>query len=246
MSESGSATGALVTGGAGDIGRAVARRLAAAGRAVVIADIDLESARALAAELGPRVTALHLDLLSADSIEAAADTVRDSISTLVQCAGAAIVEPFLDSTVEHWDLMHQVNLRGPMQLTQQLLPALQNAESPRIVFVSSDGARAGAAGESAYAASKSGLFGFAKSLAREVARHEVTVNVVCPGPIAGRMVTHTMAHHSDKLAALEKAIPMKRLGQPDEVAALIAWLSSPEASYLTGQLISVSGGITMQ
>ncbi|MRH92724.1 SDR family oxidoreductase [Nocardia sp. SYP-A9097] len=246
VGESDSATGALVTGGAGDIGSAVVRRLAATGREVVIADVDLAAAAELAAELGPKAVALHLDLTDPASIEAAAHAVRGSISALVQCAGAAIVEPFLDSTVAHWDLMHQVNLRGPMQLTQHLLPALQEAEGARIVFVSSDGARAGAAGESAYAASKSGLFGFAKSLAREVARHEVTVNVVCPGPIEGRMVARTMEHHSGNLEALRKAIPMKRLGRPDEVAALITWLASPEASYLTGQLISVSGGITMQ
>lgn len=246
VGEGDGAGGALVTGGAGDIGREVVRRLAAAGREVIIADIDVAAAQQLAAELGPKASALHLDLRSDDSIEAAAHAVRGSISALVQCAGAAIVEPFLDSTVAHWDLMHQVNLRGPMQLTQHLLPALQQASGARMVFVSSDGARAGAAGESAYAASKSGLFGFAKSLAREVARHEVTVNVVCPGPIEGRMVTHTMAQHRGKLEALQKAIPMKRLGRPDEVAALICWLASPEASYLTGQLISVSGGITMQ
>ncbi|WP_405136892.1 SDR family NAD(P)-dependent oxidoreductase [Nocardia sp. NBC_01388] len=246
MGEGDSASGVLVTGGAGDIGGEVVRRLAAAGREVIIADIDVAAAQQLAAELGPKASALHLDLRSDDSIEAAAHAVRGSISALVQCAGAAIVEPFLDSTVAHWDLMHQVNLRGPMQLTQHLLPALQQASGARMVFVSSDGARAGAAGESAYAASKSGLFGFAKSLAREVARHGVTVNVVCPGPIEGRMVTHTMAQHRGKLEALQKAIPMKRLGRPDEVAALICWLASPEASYLTGQLISVSGGITMQ
>ncbi|MEV6772346.1 SDR family NAD(P)-dependent oxidoreductase [Nocardia sp. NPDC051030] len=241
----GGATGALVTGGAGDIGRAVARRLVEAGREVVLADIDVTAAKAYADELGPKASALHLDLTDPDSIEEAALTVRGSISALVQCAGAAIVEPFLDSSVEHWDLMHQVNLRGPMLLTRHLLPSLQETQSARLVFVSSDGARAGAAGEAAYAASKSGLFGFAKSLAREVARHGVTVNVVCPGPIEGRMVARAMAEHPGNLAALERAIPMKRLGTPEEVAALIAWLASPEASYLTGQLISVSGGITM-
>ncbi|WP_067542135.1 SDR family NAD(P)-dependent oxidoreductase [Nocardia crassostreae] len=245
MAESGSATGALITGGAGDIGGAVARRLVAADRAVVIADVDLESAARLAADLGPKATALHLDLTDSGSIDAAAAAVGDGIAALIHCAGAAIVEPFDTSPVAHWDLMHQVNLRGPMLLTQRLLPALRRSDGARIVFVSSDGARAGAAGEAAYAASKSGLFGFAKSLAREVARHDITVNVVCPGPIEGRMVDRTMQHHPAKLAALQQAIPLKRLGHPDEVASLITWLASPEASYLTGQLISVSGGITM-
>ncbi|MTE17493.1 SDR family NAD(P)-dependent oxidoreductase [Nocardia aurantiaca] len=242
----GAGSGALVTGGAGDIGRAVARRLVNAGRPVWVADVDAEAARECAARLGPAAAALELDLARADSIEAAAGEVAGRISALVHCAGVAIVDPFLDSEISDWDLMFQVNLRGPMQLTQRLLPALQEADAARLVFVASDGARAGASGETAYAASKSGLFGFAKSLAREVARHRVTVNVVCPGPIDGHMVAHTMARHPETLTALAKAIPLKRLGHPDEVASLIAWLASPEASYITGQLISVSGGITMQ
>lgn len=236
---------ALVTGGAGDIGRAVALRLVQADRHVLIADIDTAAAESVAADLGPKAAAVHLDLADDTSIEGLARTIEGTVSAIVHCAGLAIVEPFLASEPDDWDAMFQVNLRGPMLLTKLLLPSLLETDSARIVFVSSDGARAGAGGEAAYAASKSGLFGFAKSLAREVAREQLTVNVVCPGPIEGQMVARTMERHPGNLAALEKAVPMKRLGRPEEVAALIAWLASPEASYITGQLISVSGGITM-
>ncbi|MFI6871690.1 SDR family NAD(P)-dependent oxidoreductase [Nocardia sp. NPDC050406] len=245
MAHDGGARGVLVTGGAGDIGRAVARRLVGAGCEVVVADLDEVAAAAVAGELGAKATGVRLDLSDDGSIEGVAGALAGRVSAVVHCAGLAIVEPFLGSSVADWDAMLRVNLRGPMLLTKHLLPSLLETDSARIVFVSSDGARAGAGGESAYAAAKAGLFGFAKSLAREVAREQVTVNVVCPGPISGQMVDRTMREHPGTLAALEKAIPMKRLGQPDEVAALIAWLASPEASYITGQLISVSGGITM-
>ncbi|MDN5893702.1 MAG: SDR family oxidoreductase [Nocardioides sp.] len=172
--------------------------------------------------------------------------VSEKPSALVSCAGVAVVEPFIDGEPATWDLLHQVNLRGPMLLTRALLPALKQAANPRIVYVASDSARAGAANEAAYAASKSGLFGLAKSLAREHARDAVTVNLVCPGPIEGAMVSEAMAGKESMLAKLKAAIPMRRLAAAEDVASAIAWLCSPGAGYVTGQTLSVSGGITMQ
>lgn len=237
---------ALVTGAAGDVGAATAARLHADGWRVLLADVDVSAAQARADELGERAAAAYVDLSDDASVRAlAARAAADGTSALVSCAGIASVGRFVDSAPPTWELLHRVNLRGPMLLTQALLPALAGAASPRIVYVASDSARAGAAHEAAYAASKAGLLGLAKSLAREHARDGITVNVVCPGPIRGRMVDRHMADKSAMLDKLVAAIPSRRLAEPEDVAATIAWLSSPDAAYVTGQTVSVSGGMTM-
>ncbi|MFJ9313312.1 SDR family NAD(P)-dependent oxidoreductase [Pimelobacter simplex] len=237
---------ALVTGAAGDVGAATAARLHADGWRVLLADVDLAAARQRADELGEHAEAVHVDLADDDSVRAlAAHAAAQSPAALVSCAGVAAVGRFVDSTPATWELLHRVNLHGPMLLTQALLPALAGAAHPRIVYVASDSARAGAAHEAAYAASKAGLLGLAKSLAREHARDGITVNVVCPGPVHGRMVDELMADKQAMLDKLVAAIPSRRLAEPDDVAAAIAWLSSPDAAYVTGQTLSVSGGLTM-
>lgn len=237
---------AVITGAAGDVGAATARLLVDRGWRVVLADKDVDRATAVAEALGQAATAHPVDLASSESVERFARELDGlEVNALVSCAALAVVGPFLESTPESWDMLYQVNLRGPMLLTQRLLPRLREATDARLVFISSDGARAGASGEAAYAATKAAILGFAKCLARENARYGLTVNVVSPGPIDGRMVEQAMTGHEEDLERLVRGIPMRRLARPEEVASAIAWLMEESAGYVTGQTLSVSGGITM-
>ncbi|ROO83506.1 2-hydroxycyclohexane-1-carbonyl-CoA dehydrogenase [Actinocorallia herbida] len=235
---------ALVTGGAGGIGRAICRDLAALGARVLIADLDADAAASFAKEL-PDAAGLAVDLADPASIDALAERAGP-VDVLVHNAGISIVEPFTESDPAAWDLMWKVNLRAPMQLTKALLPGMVERGWGRLVFVSSDGARAGSGGEGAYGATKAGLFGLAKSLAREAARGGVTSNIVCPGPTDTPMVREVAKAHPDLLDKLAKGIPLRRIGTPEDVAGLIAYLCTDRAGYITGQTLSVSGGITMQ
>lgn len=238
----------VVTGAAGDVGAALVGLLAANGSVVYAADRLPEPLRHLAARYPGRVHALELDLADDASIRRAVDVVLSDPEpevSLVHCAGVAVLAPFAESEPDDWDRMYQVNQRGPLLLTQLLLPALAG-RTGAVVFVASDSARAGAGKEVAYSATKAALLGAAKSLARELARHGTTVNVVSPGPLDGAMSAAATQGDAAYLDRLVRGIPLRRLGEPAEVAACVAWLLGPSARYLTGQTISVSGGITMQ
>jgi 2-hydroxycyclohexanecarboxyl-CoA dehydrogenase len=236
---------AVVTGGAGGIGSAIAADLASLGARVIVADVDPAGAEKVAAGLGSAsALALALDLVSPPSIEAFA-AAAGRVDILVHNAGVSIVEPFVSSDPAGWDLMWQVNLRGPMLLTKLLLPGMLAAGWGRLVFVSSDGARAGSGGEAAYAATKSGLFGLAKTLAREAARANVTANVVCPGPTDTPMLRRVSADRPGLVEKITRGVPLRRLGTPADVAGLVAYLCTDRAAYITGQTLSVSGGVTM-
>ncbi|WP_018655193.1 SDR family NAD(P)-dependent oxidoreductase [Actinomadura flavalba] len=234
---------AVVTGGAGGIGAAICADLAGLGAHVVVADVERDAAAAVADGLGG--TAAYVDLGDPDGIDAFTADVGP-VDVLVHNAGISIVEPFTESDPAHWDLMWRINLRAPMQLTRALLPGMTARGWGRLVFVSSDGARAGSGGEGAYAATKAGLFGLAKTLAREAARGGVTSNVVCPGPTDTPMVRRVAERHPDLLDRLARQVPLRRIGTPDDVAGLVAFLCTGRAGYITGQTLSVSGGITMQ
>jgi 2-hydroxycyclohexanecarboxyl-CoA dehydrogenase len=235
---------ALITGGAGGIGRATAVDLQALGARVVIADLDTDRLAAVGVELG--VTPVYVDLADDASLEQLGEALVDEGCTiLVNNAGTSSIEPFVDSDPADWDHKYAVNQRAPMRLTQLLLPTMIERGYGRIVHVSSDSARAGSGGEAAYAATKAALFGFSKSVAREVARDGVTSNVICPGPIRTPMVEAAVARDPELGSRLERMIPMRRLGEPEEVSAAIAWLASPRAGYVTGQVLSISGGVTM-
>ncbi|MGW3468413.1 SDR family NAD(P)-dependent oxidoreductase [Saccharopolyspora sp. NPDC000995] len=236
-----------MTGGASGIGAAIAAELSVLGASVVIADIDTEGARAVATEL-PKGSAVRVNLDDADSIEACIQTVltdHAGIDILVNNAGLSLVERFLDSDPGGWDRMWRINLRAPMRLAQALIPGMIENEWGRLLFISTDGARAGAGGESIYAACKAGLFGLAKTLARETARYGITSNVVCPGLVDTPMLRNHAERNPKMMDTLLKSIPLRRTGTADEVAAYVGFLAGPRAGYITGQTLSVSGGVTM-
>lgn len=231
---------ALVSGAASDIGRAVGEALAADGATVLATDLPGERLDALAADLG--IEAIPADLT--DPAAAAAFGERP-VDVLAAVAGLPVVERFVESDPARWELLWQVNLRAPMLLTHALLPGMTGRGWGRLVYVSSDSARAGAGGEAVYAAAKAGLLGFAKSIAREAARGGVTANVVCPGPIDTEKSRAILDERPRLRESLVKAIPVGDLGKPADVAAAVAYLASPAAGFVTGQTLSVNGGITM-
>lgn len=238
---------ALVTGGAGGIGSAICRQLAALGARVVIVDLNIAGARAIAAGLN-EAAAFSVDLSVPASVDALVDEVKREvgrIDVLVNNAGWDKVEPFTQSVPATWDRLLNINLRAPIQLTHAFLGDMLARQWGRLVYISSDAARVGSTGESVYSACKAGLIGFSKTMAREAARSQVTSNVVCPGPSDTPLLAEVARDKPKLIEALKRSIPLGRLGQPDDIAGLVGFLSSERAGYITGQTISVSGGLTM-
>ena len=239
---------AVVTGAASGIGRATAQALAEAGAKVVVADIDLDKGEAAAAAIrhdGHKAEFVQVDMTDGGSIGAFAAAVQTQfgpVDILVNGAGWGRTAPFWEGTPEFWSKLGALNLVGPMTLAKALLPAMMDRGGGRIVNIASDAGRVGSLGETVYSAAKGGLIAFTKSLARETARYRISVNCVCPGPTD----TPLMAAVPDKVKeSLTKAIPFRRLGKPEEVADAVVFFASDRASYITGQVLSVSGGLTM-
>jgi 2-hydroxycyclohexanecarboxyl-CoA dehydrogenase len=232
---------ALVTGGARGIGAAVARRLASLGANVVVADLDGEAARSIAAEIGAR--AVPLDVANAARVrEAVADTGPFDIA--INNAGADQHAFFTDTAETDWRRLLDVNLVSVLAVVHAVLPAMQAARFGRVVNIVSEAARLGSKGGAIYAAAKGGVIAFTKSIARENARYGITANCVAPGPIDTPMLQAGVARGGEKLlSAMIDATQMRRLGTPDEVAAAVAFLASDEASYITGETLGVSGGM---
>jgi 2-hydroxycyclohexanecarboxyl-CoA dehydrogenase len=237
------ATVSVVTGAASGIGRAAAERLAARGDRSMLHDIDEAGGAAAASDLGAAFVAL--DLTQDDSIRAAAEQVlgeHGKPAALVNAAGWDRLEPFLENSWEFMDRIVALNLLGATKLTQALLPAMIEAGTGRIVNIASDAGRVGSTGETIYAGAKGGIIAFTKSLAREVAQYQITANCVCPGP-TDTPLFRSLPERMQQ--ALQRAIPFRRLAEPREVAAAIEFFASEDASFITGQVLSVSGGLTM-
>lgn len=238
---------AVVTGGASGIGRATAEAFARAGAHVVVADLSKEGGEAAAKEIrgaGGKADYIHLDVASETSIAEFAKSALalGEVHVLANVAGYGKGQPFVENTTDFWDRVVDVNLMGPIKLTRALLEPMIARRSGKIVNVASDAGRNGSSGETVYSGAKGGLIAFSKGLAREMARYSINVNCVCPGPTETPML---MALPENHLEAFRKAIPFKRFGKPSEVADAIVFFASDHASYITGQTLSVSGGLTM-
>lgn len=240
---------ALVTGGAGGIGRAIAGMLAADGHVVAVADIDEDAARAAAGEIGG--LAVRLDVTDTTCVAAAVDEAEarlGGITVLVNNAGWDEFRPFLETEEPFWDRVIEINLKGCLRLCRRVVPGMVEAERGRVVNIASDAARVGSSLEAVYSGAKGGVVAFTKTLAREVARHGVTVNAVCPGPTQTPMLEQMASAGGDGakvIDAMRRAVPMRRLGTPEDIAGAVAFFASDRAGFITGQTLSVSGGLTM-
>ena len=239
---------AIVTGAARGLGRGIAERLAAEGAVVVVTDVNGEGAQQTATELGGSAVGVGCDVSDYDSVEAMVADVRDrygQIDVLVNNAGWDRAAPFLELDRDLWPRIIGINLVGVLNTSKAVLPIMAEQGSGSVVNISSDAGRVGSSGEAVYSAAKGGVIAFTKSMAREMARKQVRVNVVCPGPSDTQLFAE-FAGDNDKLReALTKAIPLRRLGQPEDVAGAVAYFASDDSTYVTGQTVSVSGGLTM-
>jgi 2-hydroxycyclohexanecarboxyl-CoA dehydrogenase len=238
----------IVTGGASGIGKATALLLAREGGRVFVGDIDEKGGAAVAAQAaGERLAVefLPLDLSRTESVSEFAATVQQRagrVDGLVNGAGWDRIQPFMENPPEMWDQLIAINLLGAVRLTRSILAPMIEARAGKIVNISSDAGRVGSMGETVYAAAKGGLIAFTKSLAREMARHRININCVCPGPTD----TPLFSAQPDRMReALTRAIPFRRIAQPEEIAEAVMFFLGRRSDYITGQVLSVSGGLTM-
>ena len=239
---------AVVTGAASGIGKATAEALAEAGATVICGDIDRDKGEAAAAAIrnkDQKAEFLRVDMTDEASIDAFAEAVQAkarAVDILINGAGWGQTQPFWETTPDLWEKIIALNFVGPMKLAKALLPKMMERGSGKIVNIASDAGRVGSLGETVYSGAKGGLIAFTKSLARETARYNINVNCVCPGPTETPLLFAVPEKH---LEAFKKAIPFRRFGKPSEIADAVVFFASDRASYITGQVLSVSGGLTM-
>jgi 2-hydroxycyclohexanecarboxyl-CoA dehydrogenase len=240
---------AVVTGGGGGIGAAICARLVNAGHVVYVADLSASAAQAVAARVGG--VALELDVVSAGSVAAAVGRVlRDtgSVDVLVNAVGWDEHRPITESDDKFIAHVLEINLVGPIRMTREVLPSMMRAGYGRIVNIASDAGRVGSSLESVYSAAKAGIIAFTKTTAREAARAGITANCVCPGPTDTALLSGIIAKSPDAekvISAITRSTPLKRLGRPDDVAVAVLMFADDDAGFITGQTLSVSGGLTM-
>lgn len=243
-----------VTGGGGGIGGATCRRFGAEGAKVAVLDMNLEAAEKVAAEIraaGGTAEAFRCDITNRAEVDATVAGIESKlgpVDVLVNNAGWDVFKPFTKTAPADWERLIAINLVGALNMHHAVLPSMVARNRGRIVNIASDAARVGSSGEAVYAACKGGLVSFSKTLAREHARHGITVNVVCPGPTDTALlatVTDAAANPDKLREAFARAIPLGRLGQADDLPGAILFFGSDDASFVTGQVLSVSGGLTM-
>jgi 2-hydroxycyclohexanecarboxyl-CoA dehydrogenase len=242
---------AIVTGAGQGLGRGIALALAEQGAHLVVADLNEVTANQVKTEIeqmGRKAMALKVDITQYSQVKAAVARVLQDlgkIDILVNNAGWDKVEPFISNTEETWDRVIAINLRGTINCCRAVLDHMLDRSYGKIINIASDAGRVGSTGEAVYSATKGGIIAFTKTLARETAKKKINVNCICPGP-SDTPLFATIAEGAPKLAAsLTRVIPLGRLGKPEDIGPAVAFFASDEASFITGQTLSVSGGLTM-
>ncbi|MBS0474023.1 MAG: glucose 1-dehydrogenase [Proteobacteria bacterium] len=245
---------AIITGAAGGIGRSLVQRFLEDGAHVAAFDLNqagLDELKGQFQQYAGQLTTVQLDITDHDAVTKAVQKIHTDlkqIDILVNNAGWDVAKQFTDTTPDLWDKLIAINLKGPLSLQHAVVPFMVAAGGGKIVNIASDAGRVGSSGESVYAACKGGIIAFTKSLARETARAGVRVNAVCPGPTDTALLQSFTGggEYGQKIYdGLKRAIPLKRLGQPEDIPGAVAFLSSDDANFITGQVLSVSGGLTM-
>jgi 2-hydroxycyclohexanecarboxyl-CoA dehydrogenase len=245
---------AVITGSARGIGKAIALQLARDGFSIAVVDIRADQGTETTKEIqasGAKAIAMQVDITQSTSVEESVRGIASELgppAVLVNCAGWDEAKPFLESDEDIWKRIVDINYLGALRMTHAILPYMVEQRFGRLVNIGSDAARVGSASEAVYSGAKGALVSFTKAIAREVARYEITANSVCPGPTRSPLLLETLEVSEEAnrvLEGMQRAIPLRRIAEPEDIAGAVAYFASPAAAYVTGQTLSVSGGLTM-